>query len=173
MKKIILAFSLLFSVIFLNAQTDTSHVNATSSQIKIGAHTITANTSVADLIAAFGKPNRIEQVAGKDRHYIYDALGLAFDCRTGTVEAVAFTFHADGDKKTANAAIKGALLIDNYTITDHTTADQIKANTSIKAIMCLGELMCMSDPKQGGVALIIGYNKDKLITQVGIGLKKL
>ncbi len=173
MKKIILAFSLLLSVLFLNAQTDTSVVNVNSSQIKIGTHTITANTTVADLIAAFGTPSRIEKIAGTDRHYIYDGLGLAFDCRPGTVEAVYFTFHTDGDKKTANAAIKGTLLIDTYTITDHTTVDQIKANTLIKAIMCFGELMCMSDPKQAGVALILGYTKDKLITQVGIGLKKM
>lgn len=172
MKKMILSLLLVCSTLFLNAQTDSAAVNSPKLIVQIGAHTITASTSVAELLKAFGTPSRIEQSAGKDRHYIYDALGLAFDCRSGSVEAVTFTFHADGDKKTANAAIKGPLKIDNYTITDHTTGDMIKANTQIKSVMCMGELMCMSDPKQAGAFIVMGFNKEKLITQISIGLKK-
>ncbi|MDI1234473.1 MAG: hypothetical protein PSX81_09335 [bacterium] len=171
MKKIIFSFLLLCSAAFLNAQTDSSSVNSKSSTIQIGAHTITAKTTVEQLIKALGTPSRIEKIAGKDRHYIYDALGLAFDCRSGSVEAVTFTFHYDNDKKVAIDAVKNGLKIDNFTISDATTTDQIKANTNIKNIMCLGELMCMSDPSQPGAALVIGYSKDKKITQISIGLK--
>lgn len=172
MKKLFLSLTLLFSALFLNAQSDSASVNSPKSVVQIGAHSITGNTTVAELIKAFGKPSRIEQSAGKDRHYIYDALGLAFDCRSGSVEAVTFTFHADGDKKTASDAMKGTLKIDNYTITDRTTGDMIKANTKIKSIMCMGELMCMSDPNQAGAFVVIGYSKDKYLTTISIGLKK-
>jgi hypothetical protein len=133
-------------------------------------HAIIASTPIAQLVQWMGTPSRIEQVGGKDRYYIYDALGLSFDAgKTGIVEAVLINFNFDGDKKAAKEKYLGALVVDNFSISEKTKTDEIKQSTRIKAIVCMGPTLCVSDPKSQTMVLMVGYSAASLITQIIFG----
>jgi hypothetical protein len=171
MKKIILLSTLFLSTIVGFAQkSDTITFSSKPQGIQINKFKISTSTKISELISYLGKPSRIEKVAGVDRHYIYDEIGLAFDGgKSGNVETVTITFNPDGDRKTANGIYKGVAKLDGYLLNENTTSDDIKNSTKLKTITCMGESMCVSKPEKGIMAILIGYNDKKAITQILLG----
>jgi hypothetical protein len=173
--KTILFLSAIFIAQLLHAQTiDTIKINTSKQEILIAKHIVTSATTIEEITKLLGPAERIEKVGGVDRHYIYDKLGLSFDGgKKGKVEAVMINYNHDGDKKAAKEKFTHTLMIDKLTATEKTTAENVKQNTNIKEISCVGAIMCVSDPKKPGIALLMGFNDKALITQMVFGFTNL
>ncbi len=174
MKTLLSLVILITSLYTLEAQKVNSiSVQSETQKVMVGSFEITAKTKLSDVLLYLGMPNRIEKIAGKERHYIYDSLGIAIDAgKEGKlVEAISINFNWDKDKKIANMSFNGQLKLDDFNITELTTTDQIKQNTKVKEIVCMGPSMCMSNPSNAGMAIMIGYNSSGKMTQIALGFK--
>lgn len=151
-------------------KVDTVKVLTDKQQIILGEKLIGSGTKVTDVVNVLGTPSRIEKIAGIDRHFIYDGLGLAFDGgKRGIVEAITFNFNWDQDKKVAQETYKGILLVDNFSINETTKTNDINTNTKIKDVVCIMPTMCMTKPAPGKMVLLLGYTKEAKITQITFG----
>jgi hypothetical protein len=175
MKKLFVLAYMALSLNCANAQKRIPvSIMSEAKKIMLGAFEVSATTKIEDVIKYLGKPDRIMKAAGTDRHYIYDSLGIAIDAgKEGKiVEAVSINFNWDNDKKMAMLPFKNTLTLDGYAITELSTTDMIRQNTMVKEIICPAPVICMSNPKAGGLALIIGYTKDNRMTQIAFGFTK-
>ncbi len=166
---ILILISTLFTS-FLHSQTaKNTEILITSKIIKINTIDINNNTTKAQIITLLGEPSRIKKnILDIEQYLIYDSLGLSIELNkeTKNVAAVIVNYNWDEDEKMAKMTFNGNLKVDNLTINDLINTKTIQKETSFKDIMCMGEALCMSKPGKG-VALLIGYNKDKKITQIG------
>lgn len=171
MKKILLLLMVLATTTFSFAQNSRKiTVTSDKKSITIDSLTINSKTKIDHIKNLLGEPTRVLKVAGKDRYYIYDSLGLSFDARLNDyVDAVLINFNWDGDEKAAKGSFKGELQVDGYNINSKTSSDDIKANTKFKEIVCIGAGLCISKPKKDEMAIIIGYNATPEITQISFG----
>lgn len=169
MKNLILFFTILF-INLLNAKTSEQFdILITSNSIKINNIEITNKTSKAEILSLLGEPNRIKKnILDVEQNLIYDSLGLSIELNKEThlVEAVIVNYNWDNDEKMAKLPYIGTLKIDGYLITDLVKTNDLKKETSFKEIICMGEMLCMTKPGKD-VSLIIGYNNDKKLTQIG------
>jgi hypothetical protein len=138
--KTLLFLSAIFIGYGLNAQTiDTTKINTSKQEIRIGKHMITSATKLEKITKILGPADRIEK--GVD--YIYDKLGVAFGGNEkGTVGAVVISYNSDGDKKASKEKYPHVLMIDKLAATEKTNAEDVKQNTNIKEIACMGQKMC-------------------------------
>ncbi len=169
---------ILITALFVNLasaqETKQFNVSITSKSIKINDYEITNKTSRAEIISLLGEPNRIKKnILDVEQNLIYDSLGLSIelDKETHLVAAISVNYNWDNDEKMAKLTFTGILKIDNLQINDATTTENIKKETTYKEIICLGEMLCMTQPGKE-VLLVVGYNKDKKITQIGFALPK-
>jgi hypothetical protein len=173
MKKITISI-IAFLAMQMNYAQDSSKIVSLSQSIVISSYQIAADSTIKSVVSHFGKPDRIEKVGGMDRMYVYDQLGFSFDAgQTGIkVEAVIFNFNWDNDKKCAKSAYAGVLLLDGYELSESTTSEEIRTHTDKKDIKCLGELLCMSNPTNEGLAFMMGFSAEKKVTQFTFAFKK-
>ncbi|MGZ5245341.1 MAG: DUF7738 domain-containing protein, partial [Bacteroidia bacterium] len=84
-------------------------------------------------------PERIEKIAGQDRVFAYDKLGISLMLNpiTKAVENINITYIFDGDKKVAKESFIGKLSINSQEITTQTTHEQIGklVNTTLLKVM--------------------------------------
>jgi len=158
------------------AKVDSIVVEVSKRTIKLGSYVISTNTTIDQVMKQLGKPNRIEKLAGTDRYFIYDSLGIAFDIGRNAdkkIDAFFVTFNQDKDTKKAKQKFTGVLMLDNYKITASTTSTNITDNTQIKQLNCFSTL-CASMPDANSTTLTIGYSAEdrKKITQIGFGWKR-
>ena len=174
MKKAILSILYLCTIsCALTQEVDTIKVNSEKQVVVIDEIILSSKTKIEEVTILLGTPTRIEKIADIDRYYIYDKLGLSFDVgKNSTLEAVIVNYNWDKDKKAANGTYNGVLLIDNFLINDKSKVDDIKIKTKLKDIICLGPKMCMTKPSQSSLALLLGYNDEANITQIGFGFSK-
>lgn len=172
MKKAILSILYMCTIsCALTQEVDTIKVNSEKQVVVIDETILSSKTKIEEVTKLLG--TRIEKIADIDRYYIYDKLGLSFDVgKNSTLEAVIVNYNWDKDKKAANETYNGVLLIDNFLINDKTKVDDIKIKTKLKDIICLGTKMCMTKPSQSSLALLLGYNDETNITQIGFGFSK-
>ncbi len=171
MTKLILSLLLVSTLTFTFAQSaSTIKVTSNKKTITIDSLTIDDKTKIDDVKKLLGEPSRVVKVAGKDRYYVYDSLGLSFDARLNEiVEAVLINYNWDEDEKAAKGSFKGELQVDGYNINSKTKSEEIKANTKFKEIVCIGAMLCISNPKKNEMAIIIGFNATPEITQITFG----
>jgi hypothetical protein len=164
----------LFAVFFMIAikaggqDVSTISVNVRDKKIAIGDFVIDANTTAEKLISELGKPERLHAVAGRERFYCYDNLGIAFEVTPDDnrkVLAMTVTYYPDGDKKVASGKYVGTVMIDDFKLKPETSVDDIKAETAIKEMVCMGS-MCISDLKQPLMGLMISYTDAKEVGQI-------
>ena len=174
---------LLFTLTFLTLgytvlpaqKADRIIVNVLSQEVTIGTMKTTISTSIDDVIKYLGEPERKETIAGKERIFAYDKLGIAFDIGNGTkktVEGISVTYVADDDRKVAKGGFNGDLLIDNLKISATMKPKDIQAKTKFGNIECFSA-MCASNPKAKGLMLILSYTSPEQIEigQIGFGFK--
>lgn len=162
--KTLLSVSAIFIGYVINAQAiDTVKVNTNKQEIQIGKHVITSATKLEEITKILGPADRIEK--GVD--YIYDKLGISFGGNEkGSVGAVVISYNSDGDKKASKEKYTHVLMIDKLTATEKTNAEDIKQHTDIKEMTCMGKKICLSDPKNPGIAIVMGFNDNALVTQL-------
>lgn len=178
MKKLLTSFLTFFVLSTSLAQgADKIVVDSPQKTILIDKLSITSKTTIDEVIKALGEPERKETIAGKERIFAYDKLGLSFDIgNTGNkfVEAVAITYNPDNDKKVAHGVYKGALSIDGLIVSKITKSAELTSKTKLGEIRCFGT-MCAADPKSSaGLALLLSYidESQKEIGQIGFAFKK-
>lgn len=119
--------------------TPTINADFNKGLITINDVTFTKNSTVADYEKVLGKPERIEKIAGQDRVFAYDKLGIALMVNPSTkgVEDINITYIYDGDKKVAKEAFKGKLSINGQEIKTQTTSEEIGklVNTTLLKVM--------------------------------------
>lgn len=168
--KWILFFATCLTQLIQAQSLDSIKINSRTQEFVYQHHAISAATNITQVQQWLGQPSRVEQVSGKDRYFIYDGLGISFDAgKSGQIEAVIINYNFDGDKKAAKEKYTGALVVDNFSISEKTKTDEIKQFTRIKAIVCMGPTLCVSDPKSQTMALVVGYTQASLITQIVFG----
>lgn len=178
MKKVFTTFITFLSLSVAFAQTAAKiTVNSTTKSIVIGKLNLSAKTTIDEVIKALGEPERKEIIAGKERIFAYDKLGLSFDIgNTGNklIEGVSITYNPDDDKKVAHGVFTGELTIDGLKVNKLTKSKELTAKTKLGDIRCFGT-MCATDPRStAGLALLLSY-KDETeseIGQIGFAFKK-
>lgn len=171
MKKLAIVALLVLGLNTANAQgADGVVIDSAKQNVTVGKDKVSAKTKAIDLAKILGATPRVVQVAGRDRYYIFDELGLSFDVNAkGTVDGIIVTFNYDKDKSAATGTFTKALTIDKLAITASVSADDIKKGTKIKSLVCMGPSSCVSDPKSPGMVLMVGYTKDAKITEIVLG----
>lgn len=173
MKLVTLVALSFFAFVNLEASsTDTIKIDAKNSSLQIGTLKIAKDSSISSVLAYLGKPSQTQKIAGKDRRFIFDDLGIALEADEAGIKIIGFTitFNWDDDKKVAKGKYTGVVLLDEYTFTENTTSNQVTENTSVKNLTCMGEAMCMTNPRLPGFTFLIGYQNSK-VTQLGLGIK--
>jgi hypothetical protein len=142
----------------LGAQTSVSTVNAdfVKNVIQINGVSFTNTSTLADYEKVLGKAERVEKVAGKDKYYAYDALGLSLVLKANTnlVQEVYVTYVFDGDRKVAKGTYQGKLLVNSTNISTKTSHDEISKITKLDLKMVMKGLY-MGQGK--GLALMVYY----------------
>ncbi len=123
----------------VNAQTFNINGDFKKGAIIINNTTFTKTSTIADYEKILGKPERIEKIAGQDRVFAYDKLGISFMINPVTkgVENINITYIYDGDKKVAKESFKGKLSINSQEINTQTTHEEIGklVNTTLLKVM--------------------------------------
>jgi hypothetical protein len=168
--------SILFFFIFLSFQINVSaqisptvNVDVVKNVIIINNITFTKNSSIADYEKVLGKAERIEKVAGKDKIFAYDKLGISFSLKMNTdiVQDVYITYLYDGDKKVAKEEYKGKLSINDKEISNKTTADEISKLSKIDLVMSMKGLYI----GKGKSLLLMVYYPETTIGQFGVSFQ--
>lgn len=174
-KTIIFCLSILFLSGAFAQEFKTVKVNVLKEEVIIDKFVVSKTTSIDEVIKALGKPERIEQFAGKDRKFIYDSKGVSFSIVPNNpknlIEALIITYTYDQDKDVAKEKFSGTLSIDGFTVTEKNTAEEISESTDLKKVECFGRT-CMTDPKAKGIILMMGLTDEKDILQIAFGFKK-
>ncbi|MCU0422663.1 MAG: hypothetical protein MUC81_07600 [Bacteroidia bacterium] len=151
MKLLIATFAALTCMVCAAHASDTLKVNGAKKTISYGKLTITGSTTIKQIMDRIGKPSRIYKMAGVDRIYVYDSLGLSFDIgknKTQMVEQVYITMQSLKDKRHANLNFKGVLMIDGILINAQSGDKIITSKTSFKELNCFSSL-CASNNGSG------------------------
>lgn len=170
-KNILTILFCVFASAFAKAASyDTIRINSVQHTISVGSLMISKDSSITALKAILGTPSKVTPIMEVDRRFVYDELGLSFEAKEDgkTFAAITINYNWDGDKKVASGRYKGVLIIDGQVMNEGMSGKDISANTKIKGLNCIGEMICMTDPKQGGIMVLIGF-KDKKVTQFGFG----
>lgn len=170
-KSILLSFLILLLFhVHVNAQTSPSvNVDVVKNVIIINNVTFTKTSSIADYEKVLGKAERIEKIAGKDKIFAYDKLGISFSLKTNTdiVQEVYITYVYDGDKKVAKEEFKGQLSINGKEINNKTTADEISKESKIDLVMSMKGLYM----GKGKALLLIAYYPETTLGQFGVSFQ--
>lgn len=156
-------FIIVFATTLYAQKADTITVNTITKKITIGNHIILSTTTIEQVKKMLGLPDRVEKLAGRERVFAYDRLGISFEIGRDTVvrtlTSLSITYNFDGDKKVSKHPFIGTLYIDTYLVTKTTNASDITANTAVK-LNCLGNVMCVTDPNYKGMGVMLSFLKD-------------
>lgn len=173
MKKILLiAFSFITMSLSVFAQ-DTLKINSdfTSESLTINNTTFTKKSTLADYEKVLGKADRIEKVAGKDKFFVYDKLGISIILNTNTniIDNVIIAYIFDDDRKVAKESFKGTLAINGTTITNQTMYEEIEKLSTIKLL----KIMTGFYIGKGKIMHLMVYYIEKNLGQLTFSFEKI
>ncbi|CAM1341921.1 DUF7738 domain-containing protein [Tenacibaculum amylolyticum] len=171
MKKSFILFLITFCALhFSFAQKDISIVYSPDKEVFLNKQKVNKETSLETVTSILGTPVIYKEYATGKVNYHYPKLGIAVHFVNNHLSFIGANFNWDGDKTFPKTQFKGTFKIDNVLFNKDAKESRLSEVKSYK-IHCFIPGMCMSDPKQGNNAIIVGF-KDQKLTQIGVEFKQ-
>jgi hypothetical protein len=145
--------------------------NVDKGSITINTTTFHAKSTLEAYEKVLGKATRIEKVAGKDKIFAYDALGIALSLKANTnlVQEVYLTYFDDGDKRTARSTYSGTLQINGKVINTTDDHEKIMHLAGIQQVMDMDNLYMGKNNTQSFILML--YYPETTLGQVGFSFQ--
>ena len=133
--------------------------------------TFDKNSTIEDYEKVLGKAERIEKIAGKDKIFAYDKLGIALNLKANTniVQEIYITYIFDGDKKVAKETFQGTLSINGKAINTQTTSEQLGKQANTELITAMKGLYM----SKGKTLNLVVYYPESTIGQFGFSFSEV